>query len=142
MARNAGYIRSEGMNKAFWVMVAVDAALFLFLFVATLVQPGPSDGGRDMALGFGVILPGIVIGLAILLYVFSSSTTWRAIALFVVAGPGLLIAGIHLRNAYLKLCDRAKRGGARLFFGPSAEGYGPGGGPPRCGVVTAICPES
>jgi hypothetical protein len=112
------------MNKAFWVIVAIDTLLFLFLFIGTIVQPGPSDGGREMALAFSVILPGVVIGLAVLLYVFSSSTTWRVIALFVVAGPGLLIAGIHLRSAYLDYAIAQNAAGRGYFSGQALKDMG------------------
>jgi hypothetical protein len=107
------------VNKAFWVIVSFDAALFLFLLIATLAQRGANGGGREMALFFGVLLPGAVIGLAVLLYVMSSSTTWRLIALLIVAGPGLLLAGIHLRNAYLSYVIR--RDSVRQGYFPGKE---------------------
>ena len=61
------------MNKIFWTVVAVDAALFMFLLISGLTESGNSSGGREMGLAFYVILPGIFIGLAVLLYVRSSS---------------------------------------------------------------------
>lgn len=38
------------MNKAFWVIVAADAAVLLFLFAFTLLQSGSPNGGREMSL--------------------------------------------------------------------------------------------
>ena len=89
------------MQKVFWTLVAVDAGLFLFLLIATLKQRGPADGGREMALVFGVLLPGAVVALAVVLYVLSSSTTWRLVALLVVAAPLLLIVTVRARSAYI-----------------------------------------
>ncbi len=89
------------MQKLFWALVAVDAGLFFFLLIATLKQRSPADGGREMALFFGVLLPGAVVALAVVLYVLSSSTTWHLIALLVVAAPLLFIAAVRARSAYI-----------------------------------------
>lgn len=94
------------MQKLFWASVAVEAGLFLYLLIATLKQRGPADGGREMALIFGVLLPGAVVALAVVLYVFSSSMTWRLVALLIVAAPLLFIAAVRARSAYI---DRAVR---------------------------------
>jgi hypothetical protein len=94
------------MNKIFWAVVAVDAALFLFLLVSGLREGGNSSGGREMGLAFYVILPGIFIGLAVLLYVRSSSTIARTLALLIVAVPGLFIVGARVRDAYLNYLIR------------------------------------
>jgi len=94
------------MQKVFWTLVAVDAGLFFFLLIATLKQRSPADGGREMALFFGVLLPGVVVGLGILLYVLSSSTTWRLVALLIVAAPLLFIAAVRARSAYIDYAVR------------------------------------
>lgn len=94
------------MQKVFWTLVAVDAGLFFFLLIATLKQRSPADGGREMALLFGVLLPGVVVGLGILLYVFSTSTTWRLVALLIVAAPLLLIVTVRARSAYIDYAVR------------------------------------
>ena len=112
------------MNKVFWLIVAVDAALFLVLLIATLLQSGPSDGGKEMALTFGVVLPAVVIGSAVLLYVFSTSTTWRTLALVIVAGPGLLLAGIHLRDFYINYQIAQKSAGRGYFSGSAMKDMG------------------
>jgi hypothetical protein len=112
------------MSKAFWAIVAVDAALFVFLLVGTLMQPGPFDGGREMALAFSVILPGVVIAVAILLYVFSGSIAWRVVALLIVAGPGLLITGSRLRNAYYDYRIAQDATGRGYFFGRPLRAMG------------------
>lgn len=89
------------MQKVFWTLVAVDAGLFLFLLIATLKQRGLADGGREMALFFGVLMPGAVVALAVVLYVLSSSTTWRLVMLLVVAAPLLFIVTVRARSAYI-----------------------------------------
>ena len=90
------------MNKVFWAVVAVDTALFLILLISGLMESGHADGGREMGLAFYVILPAIFIGLAVLMYVRSTSVIARWLALVIVAGPGLLIAGARVRDAYLR----------------------------------------
>lgn len=61
------------MNKVFWAIVAVDAAIFVALLVAGLAARVHQDGGREMGLIFGVILPGIFVAVAVLLHVLSKS---------------------------------------------------------------------
>jgi hypothetical protein len=94
------------MQKLFWAIVAVDAALFLFLLIATLAQRSPADGGREMALFFGVLLPGAAVALAVVLYVLSSSRAWRVVAMLIVAAPLLFIAAVHARSAYIDYAVR------------------------------------
>ena len=94
------------MNKIFWAVVAVDAALFLLLLISGLTEGGDSSGGREVGLAFYVILPGIFIGLAVLLYVRSTSTVARTLALLIVMVPGVLIVGARVRDAYLNYLIR------------------------------------
>ena len=54
-----------------------------------------------MALFFGALLPGAVDALAVVLYVLTSSTTWRLAALLVVAAPLLFIVTVRGRSAYI-----------------------------------------
>src|SRR4051812_14726192 len=86
--------RPSRMNPFFWAVVALDLALFLGLLISMLVQRGGSEsGGREMGIAFFVIAPLLLIGAAVLLYVFTRSPVWKIIALIIVAGPGLFIAG-------------------------------------------------
>ena len=94
------------MQKLFWALVAGDAGLFLYLLIATLKQRSPADGGREMALFFGVLLPGAVVALGVLLYFLSSSMTWRLIALLIVAAPLMFIAMVRARSAYIDYAVR------------------------------------
>ena len=89
------------MNKVFWVIVGVDAALFVALLVAGLTARAHPDGGREMGLIFGVILPGLLIAAAVSVYVLSNSRAVRVVALAIVAAPLLLIAGARFRSAWI-----------------------------------------
>jgi hypothetical protein len=88
------------MNSLFWIIVAADTVLFSFMLFG-LVQGGSNDGGREMGIFFHVLLPSIVLLLSVLLHVFSRALFWRALALFVVAVPGLLFLGNQVRNVYI-----------------------------------------
>jgi hypothetical protein len=112
------------VNKAFWAIVVIDAALFAFLLIVTLMQPGSSSGGREMSLVFSIVLPAIVIGLAVLLFVRSSAPTFRMIALLIVAGPGILLALVHLRSAYIDYMVRQNASGRGYFSGPQLREMG------------------
>lgn len=87
------------VTPTFWAFVALDGALFAILVVLSIVDPGHPDGGREMGLIFAVIIPAIVIGGAVLLFVKAESSASRVAALIIVAGPGLLIGGARLRSA-------------------------------------------
>ena len=87
------------MNSIFWTVVVVDALLFIALLASMLMQTsGRTDGGREMGIAFFVVLPLLILGIAVLLYVFAGSIFWKAIALLIVAGPGLFIAGGQIRG--------------------------------------------
>lgn len=88
------------MNTVFWTIVAADTLLFLFMLFG-LLQGGSHDGGREMGIFFAVLLPSLVLLLSVLLHVFTRSLFWRALALFIVAGPGLFFLGNQVRNVYI-----------------------------------------
>jgi hypothetical protein len=103
------------MNLAFGSVVALDVALFIALLAMGL-QAGRQDGGREMGLAFFVVLPGGVLGLAVLLYVFGTGTGWRALALGIATVPGLFVAGAQLRGLYL-----AHAGAPQPFGDPALQ---------------------
>ncbi len=76
---------------AFWCIATIDAALLLVIFVATLTHEGGghNDGGREMGIFFFLIVPGVALTLAVLLFIFTEHVVWRSIAILIVAGPGL-----------------------------------------------------
>ncbi|MEJ0038097.1 MAG: hypothetical protein WDO68_18800 [Gammaproteobacteria bacterium] len=113
------------MNPLFWSVVCLDAALFLGLLVSMLLQrDGSSNGGREMGIAFFVIAPLILIGVAVLLYVFSRSLTWKIVALIIVAGPGLFIAGGRIRNAYIDYVVRQNALGRGYFSSTALKEMG------------------
>jgi len=87
------------LTPIFWAAVALDLALFLILVVLGVAGGGGRDGGREMSLIFFVIIPAIIIGGAVLLFLNTESSFWRVVALIIVVGPGLIIAGTRLRSA-------------------------------------------
>ena len=103
------------MTKVFWLFVLVDAALFLVLVtLGFLANPQP-DGGNEMALVFSVIIPAIIVGAAVLLFVTSKSPRMRVVALVIVAGPGLLVAGARVRSAAVDYQVRRNAAGSGYF---------------------------
>lgn len=105
------------MSKIFWTLVAIDATLFLILLIATLTQRPTNDGGKEMALFFTVLVPGFILAVAIGVFVFSSGAFWRVGALLILAGPGLLLGAIQLRNVYIDHVIREMNSGRGYFTG-------------------------
>ena len=81
------------MNVAFWSIAGIEGvvlAVFCVMFLAD-DNKGNHDGGRSMALFFFLIIPGAVLGLAILLHVFFTSAGMRGIALLIVISPAIIL---------------------------------------------------
>ena len=113
------------MNPIFWSVVCLDVVLFLGLLVSMLVQRGgSSSGGREMGIAFFVILPLILIGAAVLLQVYSRSLGWRIVALIIVAGPGLFIAGGQIRSACIDYIVRQNALGRGYFASTAMKEMG------------------
>ena len=107
----------SSMTPIFWVVVVLDLVLFLVLLVLGLTGTGSPDGGREMSLFFFVIVPAIIVGGAVLLFVKAESSLWRGVALVVVAGPGLIIAGTRVRSAMIDYQVRQNAAGSGYFSG-------------------------
>jgi hypothetical protein len=92
---------SFGFTLTFWAIAVAEACALLFIFVSSLGQPqyGGNDGGREMALVFFILTPGIVLLLCMLLFAFSGSPIWRMLALLAVMGPGVLLITSKVRSA-------------------------------------------
>jgi hypothetical protein len=52
------------MIPLFWTALALDAVLLAVLLVLSLAGSGHSDGGREMALLFYIIVPALIFGLS------------------------------------------------------------------------------
>jgi hypothetical protein len=105
------------VTPIFWAFVALDGALFVILLVLGVTGPGTPDGGREMSLFFFVIVPAVIVGGAALLFLKAESSAWRMVALGIVAGPGLVIAGARLRNAVIDYQVRQNAAGSGYFSG-------------------------
>src|SRR5437764_737397 len=105
------------MTPLFWVFVALDAALLAIVVVLGITSPATSDGGREMSLIFFVIVPAMIVGGAVLLFLRADSLLWRTVALVIVAGPGLVVAGARLRSALIDRQVRENAGGGGYFSG-------------------------
>lgn len=81
------------MNVAFWSIAGIEGLVLAVFCVMFLADDNKSnhDGGRSMALFFFLIIPGAVLGLAILLHVFFTSAVMRCIALLIVISPAIIL---------------------------------------------------
>lgn len=102
------------MNRVFWSVVTLDALLFIGLFVASLGASN-HDGGRDMGIFFFIVVPVVILGMAVLLHVFTESVVWHVLALIVVAGPGLVLVYSQARDLYIDRVIAQNRSGAGYF---------------------------
>ena len=109
------------MTILFWIALVIDAIMMLILLVLGLSDARASDGGREMGLIFSVIIPAVVVAGAALLFLKSESTARRAIALVIVAGPGLFIAGARLRSALIDRQVKKNAQGSGYFSGKMAS---------------------
>jgi hypothetical protein len=104
------------LGHVFWAIAALDATLLVIFLVMTLQDPaGRHDGGREMGIFFFILLPACVLGIAMLIFHFSSAWPGRALALFVVIVPGLYFGKLQIED---KLIDRrieANRKGVGYF---------------------------
>lgn len=112
------------MTPIFWIAVVLDTLLFVILVVLGLTEKGPADGGREMALFFSVIVPAILVGGGVLLFVKSESAGWRALGLLIVAGPGLLLGATRVRSAAIDHQVRRNADGSGYFSGREMQRAG------------------
>lgn len=104
------------MAPLFWSIVALDALLLSALLLAMLRDPRPSDGGREMGIIFSILLPAAILGGAVLLFLLAESSVAHMVALVIAAGPGLLLTGVRMREAWI---------GHRIREFNSGRGYFP-----------------
>ena len=112
------------MPIIFWSVAALDAALFLFLLLSSLKQGANTSGGREMAIFYLVVVPCVVLLAAVLLFIFSKTDFWRYTALFIVAGPGLVIAGTQIKSFYIDYQVEQNRLGRGYFSGHTMKAMG------------------
>jgi len=88
------------LKWVFWSIAAIDAALLLVMVIGTLTHDGGghNDGGREMGIFFFLIVPGVVLTFAVLLFIFTEHVVWRGIAILIVAGPGLYFLAFQVNR--------------------------------------------
>jgi len=89
----------------FWLLVAVDLGAMGLFLVLGLAAAGPSHTNPLSVVWWMAILPGMVLGVAILLFVFGNSWLLRGPAFLVAAAPLLILAvwettGLMKRNTF------------------------------------------
>ena len=92
------------LNKIYWSIVIIEVLAFLVLFVATLgpsPNAGGNDGGKEMNLVFGIILPMVVLGVVSLIYWKTSSQVLHVILLLVVTAPVALMANVWIIRPWM-----------------------------------------
>jgi ankyrin repeat protein len=77
-----------------------------------------------MVVFFSIIVPAVIVGAGALLFLKSRSPALRAVALLVVAGPGLLIAATRLRSAVIDSHVRRNAEGSGYFSGREMQQAG------------------
>lgn len=113
------------MNFIFWSVVAIDAVLFTGIVVSLGLQGGAnSSGGREMGIAFFGVLPLLILGIAVLLFVYSQATFWKVLALIIIAGPGLFLAGSQIRNLYIDYQIGQNARGRSYFEGKAGKAMG------------------
>jgi hypothetical protein len=104
------------LGRIFWAMAAIDAALLVFLLVTSLQDSaGAHDGGREMGLFFFVMLPGLALLFAVLLFRFSSSLPARSIALLIVVLPAAFLVDQQIEDRIIDRRIAADRAGVGYF---------------------------
>ncbi len=103
----------------FWILVAVDLGAMGLFLVLGLAAAGPSHTNPLAVVWWMAILPGMVLGLAILLFVFGNSWMPRGPAFLLVAAP-LLILVVWDTTATMKLNTFKNKGGAITNFAGGA----------------------
>jgi hypothetical protein len=114
----------KSMHLLFWGVVAVDAAWVMYALVRLLGSGAGSGGPREMRLALQVLLPLVGLLLAIALYWINESDVWRLTVLFVMAGPGVLIAGAQAHSIYIDYKLSQFRIGRGYFSGSAMKAMG------------------
>jgi predicted Co/Zn/Cd cation transporter (cation efflux family) len=97
------------MIPLFWTALALDAVLLAVLLVLSLAGSGHSDGGREMALLFYIIVPALIVAGCAVMFLRTTAPAKRTVALLIVTGPGLLLATTRLRSVTIDLASGVSR---------------------------------
>lgn len=81
------------MTVLFWLFAALDAVAILLLFVLGLAAAGSAKTSGLAVAATLLVVPGLVLGATVLLFVRSHSTLWRSLALAIAAAPAVVAVG-------------------------------------------------
>jgi hypothetical protein len=114
-------VLNSKVNIAFWSIAGIEGIVLAVFCVLFLVDGNKSshDGGRSMALFFFVIIPGAVLGLAVLLHVFFNSAVIRGLALLIVIAPALILVVAKGDDFYDTYQATQREQGRGYFSGPA-----------------------
>lgn len=105
------------MTIAFWSIAGIEA-LALGVFCLMFLADGSKanhDGSRSMGLFFFLIIPGAVLGLAMLLQVFFTSAVMRVIAFLIVISPAIILV-VAKGDDYYDTYQADQRAQGRGYF--------------------------
>ena len=103
-------------SQVFWIIAAIDAAMLAIFFVMMLQdRGGQNDGGREMGLFFFGMVPAAVLGIAMLLFHFSSSWPMKSIAMFIVIVPAIWLIKDRVDDQLIDRQIEANRNGTGYF---------------------------
>jgi hypothetical protein len=90
------------VNKIFWSIAAAEAVFFVILVVMTATQNGQNaDGGKEMGIAFGGILPFLILAIACLIYWKTTSPALHVILLVAITIPSIWLAARWIREPFL-----------------------------------------
>jgi len=112
------------MTPLFWIAIAIDAVLLVIVLVLSLSRGDAPGGGREMAVFFSIVVPAIVVAGGAALFLLSESKAKRAVALFMVAAPGLFVATTRLRSAVIDAQVQRNAEGRGYFADPKLQRAG------------------
>jgi hypothetical protein len=108
---------SSKMTIAFWSIAGIEAlalGVFCLMFLAD-GNKGNHDGSRSMGLFFFLIIPGVVLGVAILLQVLFTSAVMRGIAFLIVVSPAIILV-VAKGDDYYGIYQAEQREQGRGYF--------------------------
>ena len=110
------------MRTVFWLLVAADVAVLLLFFVFGLAA-APSTRSSPLAVaGAMLLLPGTVVGIAVLLFTRGTSSLARGTGLLLAAAPALLVFGLKARESIRMRLNSDDEGNLTWFrAGPLRE---------------------
>lgn len=113
------------LGLVFWSVAGIEAGLLaIFCVVALADRGGQHDGGRAMGLFFYVLLPALVLLAAMALFHFSAAWPVQALALLIVAAPGLWFAQAQVGGWLVQRRVEANRQGTGYFAGAAMQQLG------------------